>query len=159
MFFEKVQPVLQLFVSCTSNSRKLSRNLQKLNKENCDTTNKYQQDLQQRAPLHVLKVSISIEQGNLFLSWEHPGLAINFTQHIRNPRQLRYRRYYLNNGLIKNPAKPKLPNTGTNDRFIFQSFNLISFKDAVECSTSFILPGISAKTKCACLGISRPSGF
>ena len=70
--------------------------------------------------------------------------------------------YYLNNVLIKNLSETKAAEYRNRMiGFIFQSFNLISFKDAVEnVALPLFLPGNkSQKTKCACLGISRPPGF
>ena len=87
------------------------------------------------APLHVLRVSTSTSgKVNLFPSWGASGSGKSTLLNILGILD-NYDTgdYYLNNVLIKNLSETKASNTGNRMiGFIFQSFNLISFKDAVE---------------------------
>ncbi len=112
-----------------------------------------------------LKVSISTSnRENLFLSsWEHPGLGKSTLLNILGILD-NYDTgdYYLNNVLIKNLSETKAAEYRNRMiGFIFQSFNLISFKDAVEnvALPLFYQGNKPQEAKCACLGISRPPGF
>ncbi len=98
-----------------------------------------------------LKVSIStLNRGNLFLSWEHPGLGnqplLNILGILDNYDT---GDYYLNNVLIKNLSETKAAEYRNRMiGFIFQSFNLISFKDAVEnVALPLFYQGISRKKR------------
>ena len=102
------------------------------------------------APLHVLKgINLNMNRGNLFLSWSIRVWEINFTQHIGNPRQLRYRRLLLEQRTYQNLSETKAAEYRNRMiGFIFQSFNLISFKDAVEnVALPLFYQGISRKKR------------
>ena len=69
--------------------------------------------------------------------------------------------YYLNNVLIKDLSETKAAEYRNRMiGFIFQSFNLISFKDAVEnVALPLFYQGVSRKkAKCTRSRISRPAG-
>ena len=86
----------------------------------------------------------------MFPSWEHPGLGnqtlLNILGILDNYDT---GEYYLNNVLIKNLSETKAAEYRNRMiGFIFQSFNLISFKDAVEnVALPLFYQGISRKKR------------
>ena len=116
------------------------------------------------APLHVLKgINLNIEQGEFVsimgASGSGKSTLLNILGILDNYDT---GDYYLNNVLIKNLSETKAAEYRNRMiGFIFQSFNLISFKDAVEnvALPLFYQGNKPQKAKCTCLGISRPPGF
>ena len=103
------------------------------------------------APLHVLKgINLNIEQGEFVsimgASGSGKSTLLNILGILDNYDT---REYYLNNVLIKNFSETKAAEYRNRMiGFIFQSFNLISFKDAVEnVALPLFYQGISRKKR------------
>lgn len=115
------------------------------------------------APLHVLKgIDLHIGQGEFVsimgASGSGKSTLLNILGILDNYDT---GDYYLNNVLIKNLSETKASEYRNRMiGFIFQSFNLISFKDAVEnVALPLFYQGVSRKkAQCPCFGIPRPSG-
>ncbi len=83
------------------------------------------------APLHVLKgINLDIQKENLFLSWEHRVWESPlYSTYWVFSDNYDTGEYYLNGTLIKNLSETKAAEYRNRMiGFIFQSFNLISFK-------------------------------
>lgn len=110
------------------------------------------------APLHVLKgINLDIKRGEFVsimgASGSGKSTLLNILGILDNYDT---GDYYLNNVLIKTSAKPK-PAEYRNRMigFIFQSFNLISFKNAVEnVALPLFYQGVSRKKECPGIGVS-----
>ena len=103
------------------------------------------------APLHVLKgINLNIEQGEFVsimgASGSGKSTLLNILGILDNYDT---GEYYLNNVLIKNLSETKAAEYRNRMiGFIFQSFNLISFKDAVEnVALPLFYQGISRKKR------------
>ena len=103
------------------------------------------------APLHVLKgINLNIEQGEFVsimgASGSGKSTLLNILGILDNYDTAEY---YLNNVLIKNLSETKAAEYRNRMiGFIFQSFNLISFKDAVEnVALPLFYQGISRKKR------------
>ena len=103
------------------------------------------------APLHVLKgINLNIEQGEFVsimgASGSGKSTLLNILGILDNYDT---GDYYLNNVLIKNLSETKAAEYRNRMiGFIFQSFNLISFKDAVEnVALPLFYQGISRKKR------------
>ena len=103
------------------------------------------------APLHVLKgINLNIEQGEFVsimgASGSGKSTLLNLLGILDNYDT---GEYYLNNVLIKNLSETKAAEYRNRMiGFIFQSFNLISFKDAVEnVALPLFYQGISRKKR------------
>ena len=113
------------------------------------------------APLHVLKgINLNIEQGEFVsimgASGSGKSTLLNILGILDNYDT---GDYYLNNVLIKNLSETKAAEYRNRMiGFIFQSFNLISFKDAVENVALPLSRCKPQKAKCTRSGISRPAG-
>ena len=114
------------------------------------------------APLHVLKgINLDIQRGEFVsimgASGSGKSTLLNILGILDNYDT---GDYYLNNVLIKDLSETKAAEYRNRMiGFIFQSFNLISFKDAVEnVALPLFYQGVSRKKKCTRSGISRPTG-
>ena len=103
------------------------------------------------APLHVLKgINLNIEQGEFVsimgASGSGKSTLLNILGILDNYDT---GEYYLNNVLIKNLSETKAAEYRNRMiGFIFQSFNLISFKDAVEnVALPLFYQGVSRKKR------------
>ena len=102
------------------------------------------------APLHVLKgINLNIEQGEFVSIMGASGSGKSTLLNILGILDYDTGEYYLNNVLIKNLSETKAAEYRNRMiGFIFQSFNLISFKDAVEnVALPLFYQGISRKKR------------
>lgn len=133
-FFKKTSRQLQLFVTLLRLIVKINKN-KAINRKNVIQLKDINKTYNNGAPLHVLKgIDLDIRKGEFVsimgASGSGKSTLLNILGILDNYDT---GEYYLNGTLIKNLSENKAAEYRNRMiGFIFQSFNLISFKDAVE---------------------------